>query len=89
MSEHRHPPECKKIFALLSQYLDLELPADDCRAIAAHIKDCPPCIEFTESLKKAVDLCREYSTSEVPSPLSAEARSELEAAYSKMLQSRK
>jgi len=88
MSEHRHSPECKEIFALLSQYLDLELPADACRAIEEHIKDCPPCIEFAESLRKTVDLCRHYSTSEVQSPLSEEARSELEAAYRKMLKSR-
>lgn len=89
MSQHRHSPECKEIFALLSRYLDMELPADACRAIEAHIKDCPPCIEFAESLKKTVDLCRQYSTSEVPSPLSQEARSELEAAYIKMLKSKK
>ena len=89
MSEHRHSPECKEIFALLSEYLDLELPADACRAIEAHIKDCQPCIEFAESLKKTVDLCRHYSTSEMPSPLSEEARSALEAVYRKMLESRK
>ena len=89
MSGHRHSQECKEIFALLSQYLDLELPADACRAIEAHIKDCPPCIEFAESLKKTVDLCRHYSKSEVPCPLSEEARSELEAVYRKMLESRK
>ena len=89
MSEHRHSPECKEIFALLSQYLDLELPDDACRAIEAHIRDCPPCIEFAESLKKTVDLCRQYSAGEVPSPLSEEARSELEAAYLKMLESSK
>ena len=88
MSEHRHSPECKEIFALLSQYLDVELPADACRAIEEHIRDCPSCVEFAESLKKTVDLCRRYSANEVPSPLSKEARSELEAAYRKMLKGR-
>ena len=89
MSEHRHSRECKEIFALLSEYLDLELPPDACRAIEEHIKDCPPCIEFAESLKKTIALCREHSPGEVPSPLSQESRSELEAAYRKMLEARK
>jgi len=89
MSEHRHSEECKEIFALLSQYLDLELPDDACRAIEAHIKDCPPCIEFAESLKKTIALSRQYSPSEIPSPLSQESRTELEAAYRKMLAGRR
>ena len=86
MSEHQHSPDCKEIFALLSQYLDLELPPDACRAVEEHIKDCPPCIEFADSLKQTIAMCREYSPSEFPSPLSQQARSELEAAYRKMLE---
>jgi anti-sigma factor RsiW len=88
MSEHQHSPECQEIFALLSQYLDLELPPDACRAIEAHIRDCAPCVEFAESLKKTIALCHQYSPAEVPAPLNEESRSELEAAYRKMLEAR-
>lgn len=89
MSKHQHSPECDEVFALLSQYLDLELPPEACSAIEAHINDCPPCIEFGESLKKTIALCRQYSPSEVPSTLSEESRARLEAAYLKMLEKRK
>ena len=40
--------DCKQIFALLSQYLDLELPPDACEKIEAHIAGCSPCVDFTE-----------------------------------------
>lgn len=50
--------ECREIFARLSEYLDGELPPDVCEQMAAHIGDCPPCVEFVESLKKTVGLCK-------------------------------
>ena len=50
MSTHQPSPECKEIFAQLSAYLDLEIPPDACRQMEEHFKDCPPCIEFVESL---------------------------------------
>ena len=76
---------CKEIFALLSEYLDLELPPDACKEIEAHIQGCPPCVEFAESLKKTVALCREYKPAELPPPIGEQARKELEEAYRKML----
>ena len=79
---------CREIFALLSEYLDLELPPDACREIDAHIQGCPPCIEFAESLKKTVALCRQYKPNELPPPLGATAKQELEQAYQRMLRAR-
>jgi anti-sigma factor (TIGR02949 family) len=86
---HEHNEDCKKIFALLSQYLDAELPATTCEEIREHLADCPPCIEFLESLRRSIRLCRGYAASQVPGPLSAPARDDLQAAYQKMLASRK
>ncbi len=80
--------QCREVFALLSQYLDVELPPDACGAIEEHIKDCPPCIEFTESLKKTIALCRQYSPGEIPPELNEQSRAELERAYRRMLASR-
>jgi hypothetical protein len=31
MASHQHDENCKKMFALLSEYLDLELPAEACK----------------------------------------------------------
>ena len=80
--------KCMEMFALLSEYLNLELPADACREIETHLAGCPPCVEFAESLRKTVDLCRSYRASEMPEPLGSRARAELLDAYKKMLASR-
>jgi|YNPBryBLVA2012_1023415.scaffolds.fasta_scaffold01212_5 anti-sigma factor RsiW len=86
---HNHVGDCRRIFALLSEYLDAELPAETCEQIAAHLKDCPPCVEFLESLKKTIELCRELEGEERPGPLGEAARRELQALYRKALAARR
>ncbi len=89
MEPHERTEKCKEVFSLLSDYLNLELPPDACQQIEAHIAGCPPCIEFAESLRKTVDLCRHYRPTELPDPISHEAREQLLEAYEKMLAGRK
>ena len=80
-----HQPEnCKEVFALLSDYLNLELPPDACEQIQRHLADCPPCVEFVESLRKTVALCHKYDTGTMPRPLTEEAREDLQKAWKKM-----
>ncbi len=88
MPSHVHNEKCKEVFALLSDYLNLELPPDACAEIEAHISGCAPCIEFTESLRKTVDLCRRFEPSQLPEPIGSQAREELMNAYQKMLAAR-
>ena len=88
MEPHQHIERCKEVFALLSDYLNLELPSETCQEIEAHLAGCSPCIEFTESLRKTVDLCRQYQPTEFPAPLGQEAKAQLLEAYSKMLAAR-
>ena len=76
---------CREVFALLSEYLNLELPAEACKQIENHLAECPPCIEFAESLRKTIDLCRSYQSKVMPEPLSEQARAELENAWKRML----
>ena len=84
--ETREPAvKCNEIFALLSEYLNLELSADACKAIEQHLAGCPPCIEFAESLRKTVELCRHYRPAELPEPIADEARAQLLRAYKTML----
>jgi len=84
-----HSPEnCKELFSLLSDYLDLELPPASCDEIQRHLANCPPCVEFVESLRKTVGLCRGYEPAVAPAPLDAELRTELETAWRKMLAAR-
>jgi hypothetical protein len=78
-----------EVFSLLSEYLNLELPPDVCQEIEAHLAGCAPCIEFAESLRKTVELCRHYRPNELPEPLGKNARQQLLNAYEKMLDARK
>jgi anti-sigma factor RsiW len=81
-------PKCKEVFSLLSQFLDLELPPEACQEIESHLAGCPPCIEFAESLRSTVELCREYEPAELPAPLASDARKRIEVAYRAMLTER-
>ena len=85
---HEHSGDCKEVFALLSQWLDLELPPDACADIEEHLAGCPPCIEFADSLRKIVDLCRRYQPKELPAPIGQEAKAQLLEAYRRMLAGR-
>jgi len=72
---------CREIFELLSAYLDAELPPGLCTRLSAHIEGCGPCVEFVESLRRAIELFRGFEGRETPPPLSEEAREKLRLAY--------
>lgn len=80
--------DCKAIFAMISDYIDAELPPATCEEIAHHIAACGPCVEFVESLKKSIELCRHTSFEDQPSPLPEEARAHLRAAWERMMSAR-
>jgi len=80
--------KCSEVSALLSEYLNLELPADACRDVESHLSGCESCGEFAESLRKTVELCHAYLPSAMPEPISSRAREELMGAYKRMLAAR-
>ncbi|MCC6862114.1 MAG: zf-HC2 domain-containing protein [Bryobacterales bacterium] len=89
MSEgHKHGPECKEVFALLSQYLDHELPEADCAEIDRHMAGCEPCIAFLNSLRRTVELCHGYAPVEQPAPLDAAVKQRLLDTYRRMVAAR-
>src|SRR5579863_9554398 len=59
---------CRAIFAVLSEFLDGTLPARNCRELRRHLKDCRPCIDYLETLRKTVRICQLYSGAPAPSP---------------------
>ena len=84
----RRSESCKEVFALLSDYLDLDLPSGDCRHIEEHLAGCPACVKFVESLRKTIALCHAHEPEPAPPPLGKAARAELEKAWRKMLAAR-
>jgi anti-sigma factor (TIGR02949 family) len=78
---HEHAGSCKDVFAMLSEYLDRELNAETCQEIEAHLADCPPCIDFLNSLKRSIGLCKDCKPAEPPPPLTPETRDRMLAAY--------
>ena len=59
---------CKQIFAMLSDFLDGELPEENCRQLQRHLKGCRPCIAYLETLKTTVKACRSYRALRAPAP---------------------
>ncbi len=51
---------CRRIFALLSDYLDGKLPARQARHVETHLCDCLPCQCFLDDLKHSVSLCQGF-----------------------------
>lgn len=88
MTPHVHTDKCREVFALLSDYLNLELPPEACAEIESHIAGCAPCIEFADSLRKTVELCRQYRPTEMPEAIGQQAREQLLDAYRKTLAAR-
>jgi RNA polymerase sigma-70 factor (ECF subfamily) len=70
---------CKQIFAVLSEYLDAQLPAKNCRELERHLNGCRPCIAYLKSLKSTVEACRRYKAPRAPA-LSKQVKAALLAA---------
>jgi anti-sigma factor RsiW len=73
--------ECGDVFAKLSEYLDGELPEEIGAKMRTHIGDCEPCVEFVESLRKSIELCKGGVPAEGPGPLTEKCREALWKAF--------
>jgi anti-sigma factor RsiW len=69
------------MFAQLSEYLDSELTPEMCDEFESHLTGCAPCIEFIDTLKRTIELCRHYRPTELPSPIAEAARQQLREAW--------
>jgi anti-sigma factor RsiW len=77
--------ECAEIIALLSEFLDQDLPADACARVQSHLESCSECGTAADQLRSTVRLCRENRNLEHPGPLAPDKQSELRAAFEKAL----
>lgn len=58
--------KCKDFCDKLSDYLDGEIGAKECRLIQEHLKECAPCSLTYQSLKATVDICGKAFSDEIP-----------------------
>ncbi|MBI3409796.1 MAG: zf-HC2 domain-containing protein [Planctomycetes bacterium] len=57
---------CKELAELLQDFLDGELPKEYSDLICHHLRECGPCINFLESYKVTVTMCRKLPPLEMP-----------------------
>ena len=80
--------ECEQVFAMLSEYLDEQLPAANCAEFEKHLADCPQCVAFVQSLRQCIRLCRTLDAPRDLPPMKPEQIARLRQAYREALQRR-
>jgi anti-sigma factor RsiW len=68
---------CKELAELMMAYCDGELSADCCEIICEHIRMCGPCLNYMESYRITVKLCRDLPAAAVPQHLLDRVRAAL------------
>jgi RNA polymerase sigma-70 factor, ECF subfamily len=79
-----NPPECRELFAGLSDYLDGRIEAEPCERMREHIEACPACVVFIQDLRVAIDRCRRFDVS-CDAEIAPRLRSLLTREYVRML----
>jgi RNA polymerase sigma-70 factor (ECF subfamily) len=80
----KRPPECRELFAGLSEYLDGRAEPETCDQMRHHMDGCRACIQFLRSLRDAIDRCRALEVSCNPI-VASRLRSLLTAEFLRML----
>lgn len=71
VTEPKESPECRELFARLSEYLDGDLSVSLCETFRAHLEACRPCDAFTATLRRTIELCRALPAGPLPDDLHA------------------
>jgi anti-sigma factor RsiW len=71
--------------ALLSDFLDRDLPPDTCGMVQAHLDSCAICGKTAESLRRVIGMCRDFRHPGRPAPVAPEKRDELKKALQNVL----
>ncbi len=74
----RHDGEhCRELLEQLSLYIDGDLNARERRSIMAHLRRCPCCEDFAESLRRTVLVCQQAGQRQLPRDVRARARARI------------
>ena len=75
----RHTARCRALVERLSRFIDDDLTAADRRAVQAHLRRCPCCDDFVDSLQRTVRLCQDARRTRLPAVVRAQARARVRA----------
>jgi anti-sigma factor RsiW len=81
MNTHDHDRDCRALLMRMARGVEGDLSPVERRALTRHLAGCKRCGEFSESLKRAVQLCREAGAP----AMSARARSRARANIARVL----
>jgi hypothetical protein len=60
---------CDELLRRLTEYEDRVLPAELCRALETHLRDCVPCAELRRDLEQLALMCRQAPRPTMPEGL--------------------
>lgn len=72
-----HTARCRELVERLSRLLDNDLTAAERRAVLDHVRRCPCCDDFVESLRRTVRLCRDAGATRLPAAVRARAHARI------------
>jgi anti-sigma factor RsiW len=70
---------CRDLLDRLSRYVDGDLTGRERAALMAHLRHCPCCEEFAESLRRTVQVCQEAGKTRLPHDVRARAKARIVA----------
>ena len=72
---HSHgDPTCRRVFELLSEFVDGELSREERESLAVHLQACPPCEDFLKTFQAARELCRQSLMETMPEEMKSRLR---------------
>jgi anti-sigma factor RsiW len=72
-----HAGHCRDLLEQLSWYVDGDLGDLERRTVSLHLKQCPCCVEFVDSLRRTVSVCRDAGRRRLPGAVRARARARI------------
>jgi RNA polymerase sigma-70 factor (ECF subfamily) len=69
---------CPDVLTLFSQHLEAEIDPSLCATMEAHLAQCGRCRDTCESLKRALAMCRQLPTPEVPPSIATSIRTAIQ-----------
>jgi anti-sigma factor (TIGR02949 family) len=77
MADSHHHLSCSEVVELVTDYLELSLPAEEAALFEQHLNFCDGCLRYVDQIRTTVETVGRIEPEEVP----AEVRSQLLTAF--------